>query len=168
MKINKITDETELEEAFGFRKKVFVEREGVPEKHERDPYDARSHHFTVRDKAGAMVGYFRLIPIETRNDMFRGFCDMPSGFCFEEGKVLEFSRVASVAGRNSILFKILFFIHEYARDIGVEFFCGTIRVELLEALKRKGWKFIYLGNLFDYEGVWKVAPFICKVSDNCN
>lgn len=168
MIISRVSDSIELKEAFGFRKKIFVEREGLAEEHENDIFDFLAHHYVVRDASRIMIGYFRLIPINVREDMFRGFCGPPDEFSFEKGKVLEFSRVASALTRSSkgIIFEILLFIHEYARSVGVDFFCGTIRLELIRRLERAGWEFFYLGESFDYEGVWKVKPFLCKVSDN--
>lgn len=155
----------EMKIIFSLRSKIFIEESGLNISQDNDKYDNQSIHFLI-NKCETPIGVMRLIKIEERQWDFRGLYKAPIEFDFS--KSLEISRFGFIKGEggNYKLLSLLEVALRYAMNNNFEYFCGTIRLEFLELLKRVGITFCFTSEPFIYHDKWKIVAFICDISPN--
>ena len=75
MKVEVVTNEKQLQDAFSVRRKVFVEEQNVPPEQELDQFDEIATHFVVYDDT-LPIGYGRLRELENAGKVER-ICILP-------------------------------------------------------------------------------------------
>jgi ubiquinone/menaquinone biosynthesis C-methylase UbiE/N-acyl-L-homoserine lactone synthetase len=154
----------EMKTVFALRRKIFLEEEGLPLDHEDDQYDADAVHFLATEN-GVPVGVMRLFEV-TNKKKFRWAHTMRDEFDFK--KSLEISQFGFVKEyRNGKYF--LYLLNSalnYAEDNEINYFCGSMRIELLKILQRIRINFCFISEPFDYYQSWEISAFIGPISGN--
>lgn len=157
--------EEEMKTVFSLRSKIFIEENGLQANHDLDNYDDQSIHFII-SKHKTPIGGMRLIKIEEQKWNFRDLYEMPFEFDFKKSlEVSRFGFIKGVSGNNELL-SLLDAAYRYAINNNFDYFCGTIRLEFLELLKRLGITFYFVSEPFIYYNKWKIVAFISDVSIN--
>jgi len=151
---------------FVLRQEIFIAEENLPLESDIDEYDAEATHF-LASKNGFPVGVMRLIKIPTASWSFRGLYQVPDSF-FDFRQALEISRFGFRReyreGQDFVL--LLGAAMSYAASCKFNYLCGTMRVELMRALRIIGIRFDFVSEPFSYHGKWQIVAFVGPIEEN--
>ncbi len=97
-KVEIVTDDSQLKDAFSIRSKVFIEEQNVPEEEEIDQYESESVHFVIYD-GDAAIGAGRIRFVEDYAKVER-VCVLKEYRGTGAGKVLMENMEEQVLKRN--------------------------------------------------------------------
>lgn len=159
----------ELEQWYALRFKEYcvhhryLDPANYPSKQEYDKYDLFSDHILVFSE-DQVIGGCRLIspkPCYLMEEQFK----LPSDI--DRNKMVEISRVlmdSSWRGHKLYL-HLLRAGYGHSKRVGKTHWCGTLTVDVNQALQRFGWRFTYLSQTpIQYHGA-DVLPFILLLDD---
>ncbi len=120
MKIERITEQSELELAFKIRKKVFVEGQGVPQENEIDDYEDEAEHILVYSN-DQPVGTGRLRVVEGIAKLER-ICVLPAHRKKGLGRVImqELEEIAREKGITKVKLHSQTPVQEFYEKLGYQ------------------------------------------------
>lgn len=164
--IKSINDAESLKRMLDMRSEIFIKEENLPLEKDTDEYDILAKHFFVIEN-GDEIGTMRLIKMADEQEKFRGLYKLP--FEFDFGSAMEISRVAikkERRGRRNVFFQILKCAHYYGKINNQLYLCGTMKIELMNYLKRINWQFEFVSEPFTYHDKWQIVAFISSIDKN--
>ncbi len=160
--------EDELKQVFRLRQIIFVEESGLPIKDDFDEYDSSAVHF-LAIRNNVPIGVMRLILLPTGPWSFRGLYKLPKlSFVFDSEKTLEISRFGFLkeGRRRNDFILLLGAAMSYAESCQFKYLCGTMRIELMKALRMIGINFDFVSEVFTYYDKWEIVAFIGSIRQN--